>query len=138
MKSWFLVLALSVSMPAWAEAYSYKCFSIDDNEPYGLERVNLQVRSSRTVKIEMDVKRVVNETYKWDSRYRPNEDMRNFLRFNVSEPDYSAYGEGPVTPFFIESELLTGGKPLRRGGMGGIVKTSGHGYSWANYLCVLQ
>lgn len=137
MKSWLLLLVFSVSMPA-AALHNYQCYSIDENEPYGLERVTLQVRSSRMVYIGLDVKRLVNETYKWDSRYRPDENMRNFLKFNVTSPQYDAYSEGPVSPFFLESELLTGGKPLRRGGMGGLIKTTGHGYSWANYLCVLQ
>jgi hypothetical protein len=137
MKSWLLLLAASVSMPAWG-LHSYKCYSVDDNEPYGLEFVSLQVRSTRAIQIGLDVKRLVTETYKWDSRYTGGENMRNFLKFNVSDPAYNAYSEGPVTPFYVESELLTGGKPLRRGGMGGLIKTAGHGYSWANYLCVLQ
>jgi hypothetical protein len=135
MRLCLLLLALSAALPAWAN-YTYQCYSIDDNEPYGLEILTLHVRSTRTLNVEMELRRKVNETYKWDSRYRPTESMRGFLKFEVSNPNVDAYAEGPMTPIFVESEVLTGGKPLRRGGQGGILKTTGASYSWANYLCV--
>lgn len=134
--SFLIVLNVSYSLAAGLQ---YKCFSLDDNEPYGLDRVEVSVVNKSTLKIKLEVLKTVIETYKLNSRYVGTaESMKNFLQFNITNSTYGAYGEGPVTPFFVESQLFTGGYPLRRGGTGAIIKTTGHGYSWARYLCVLQ
>ncbi len=139
MKKIVLVLSLlGLSSSAFATA-KYKCFSVDDNEPYGLERLELTVKSENELAIKMDVLKIVTEKYVVDQDYEPKSPgTKDYLKLDVVNPHYDAYGEGPLSPFFVEAALFDGGHPLRRGGKGGFIKTAGHGYSWANYLCVLQ
>lgn len=135
----FLALILLFSSSAVFAANKYICFSADDNEPYGIEKIELAVISDSAISLRMQAMKLVTEKYELDERYQPKStSMKNYLKFDIVEPDYEAYGEGPVTPFYMESALINGGYPLRRGGMGGFIKTSGHGYSWASYLCLLQ
>lgn len=134
----FIVVAVLASSNSFA-ADNYKCFSVDDNEPYGIEQVDLVVESNSKLSMQIHALKVVTETYELDATYKSkSESMKNYLKFNVINAHYDAYGEGPVTPFYVEKALLNGGYQLRRGGMGGFIKTPGHGYSWASYLCVLQ
>lgn len=132
------VIMLFISNSAFA-ADKYICFSIDDNGPYGIEKIELTVRSDSTISMKMKAMKLVTERYELDESYVPKfASMKNYLKFDVAQSHYEAYGEGPVTPFYMESALLSGGYQLRRGGTGGFIKTAGHGYSWASYLCVFQ
>jgi hypothetical protein len=132
-----LLLALAAS-PSYA-ANKFNCFSTDDNEPYGLNRIELTVKSDSELSLKMDVLKVVTEKYLLDTSYEPRStSMRGFLKFDIVDAHYDAYGEGAITPFYVEEALLSGGYPLRRGGKGAFIKTTGASYSWAKYLCVLQ
>jgi hypothetical protein len=129
---------LCLALPAFS-ADKFACVSIDDNQPYEMERFEMSIESDSQVSVTMDLLKLVTETYQADEDYQPRAaGMRNFSRFDVVKPDYDAYGEGPLTPLYIENPLFKGGRPLQGGGRGGMVKVAGWGYSWARYLCKLQ
>lgn len=116
--------------------YKYSCRSLDDYAPYEIERIALEVHSEKELTLKLNAIKQTIATYKKDADYKPtSEKMKAFSRFHVKEYDLNAYGEGPISPLLVENVLLDGGKELRNGKMGGFIKTAGHGYSWANYLC---
>ena len=114
------IFSCSVSSAATLE---YTCFSVDDNEPYGIEKLAVSVVDGETLRIELDVLVDVVETYKLNPDYvSKTENRKKYLKFNVVNPNSRAYSEGPVTPFFVQEELLKGGYPLRKGGTGAFIK----------------
>lgn len=136
MRIFWAIFILSIGSASSAAELKYKCFGTDDNGPYGIERLEVTVTSRSQLTIKMSALKEVTETYVLNPKYVSK--TKNYRQFNVSEPQYDAYGEGPVTPFYVEPQLLTGGYRLRKGGMGAFIRTTGHGFSWARYLCVLQ
>jgi len=130
---YFLLLLTLLTTESWA-VEKFRCSSIDDNGPYGVEKIDLTIKSAN--KVEMTFRELsVKEKYVVDGEYKPSGRMKKFSRLHVTSPDLDAYGEGPITPFFFETSLFKGGYKLRTGGYGGFIKTTGAGYSWANYIC---
>ena len=130
-----LTFALFFGAQGWA--MDYRCFSTDDNQPYEVETIDLVVQSDSQVEmtfIELDS---ITDGYTVDKLYRPRlESTKDFVRLLVNEPSSDAYPEGPLTPFLMEKALFTGGREIGEGGTnGGIIKITGHGFSWAEYLC---
>ena len=137
MRRFILILVLCLPLTAFAD-YSYECYSLDNNNPHDLNQINLNIDVDSGIEIEL-VSMELTETYKINGSYSPRSDrMKNFHQLKVFEPDYTKYPDQLISPIYIEKTLISGGYKLRRGGMGGFLKTAGWGYSWANYLCVLQ
>jgi len=125
------------SAGVWQGAYRYSCRSLDNNSPYGLDTISLETIGADGNPSFFFRALNLKETYVIDNAYTPDPGgpMTGYLRLKVQDPDYDAYADGPLTPFFIEETLLKGGYKLKNGKMGGFVKTDGAGYSWARYLC---
>jgi len=121
----------------WQGAYRYGCRSLDDNEPYELGVISLDTIGADGNPSFFFPALNLKETYKIDNSYTPDPGgpMTGYLRLKVQDPDYDAYTDGPLTPFYIEEALLKGGYKLNNGKMGGFVKTDGAGYAWAKYIC---
>lgn len=130
MKTLILISALLLTpATSWA-AGQFKCDSIDDNEPYGIEQIDLNVKSGSEISITLEASKKVTEKYVLSPDYVPrSRSMKGYLKFNVVDPQYDAYGEGPVTPIFVYETILSGENMK-------FIKTAGHGYSWAFYRCV--
>lgn len=121
--------AFLLSLNVYAESYSYICNSIDDNQPNEVERIDLDIRDDTSVAMKIYYVNPSVDLYSIDEKYAPrSEKMKLFYRFYTEK--------GNLDPFMVEKVLFEGGKKLRGGDLGGIIKTDGHGYSWANYLCV--
>ncbi|MCX5785888.1 MAG: hypothetical protein NTX59_09375 [Elusimicrobia bacterium] len=114
-----------------AESFSYQCASLDNNGPYGIREIKLEVNGrNKPLLFTFKANKEVTEKYLIDAAYtpKPGSSLEGFLKANGKDPDHTAYTEGTITPFYIEGQLLLG--------KGGVIKTSGAGYSWARYSCV--
>lgn len=133
----YALLNVKYAADIWQGAYRYSCRSLDENEPYGLDTISLDTIGADGDPSFFFPALNLKETYKIDNSYAPNPGgpMTGYLRLKVQDPDYDAYTDGPLTPFYIEEALLKGGYKLKNGKMGGFVKTDGAGYSWARYIC---
>lgn len=128
------IIAVLLVISANAFAYDYSCFGIDDNGPYGIKKFKLVTKDNAT-EISLD-RFKFTETYAVADHTPQKPSKRPMITFSIQNAHYSQYGEGPVTPFYGDKELMSGGYELNSGKLGGFMKTAGIGYSWAKYLCV--
>ncbi|MGE3610445.1 MAG: hypothetical protein AB7I27_12720 [Bacteriovoracaceae bacterium] len=121
-----------VSIPAFA--YEYNCSSIDENFPYGIKKIELKVDQSF---VEMKFHNFDQVEIYAISDYQPARSIpkRSMIRMDLITPAKNSYGESPLYEFFGDKELVTGGYRLKIGKLGGFIKVSGQGYSWAKYIC---
>ncbi len=126
----FTVLLTTVQ----AFAFDYSCVSIDDNEPYGVNKIALTINKDTAVMKLQGFDLAENYTV---SDYTPTRSTpkRPMISMYLVGSGNNTYGESPLVEFFGDKELTTGGYALRNGKMGGFIKIVGWGYSWANYIC---
>jgi hypothetical protein len=123
-----------MSSPLLAANYSYSCKSLDDNAPYGLERMSMKV-TPRTATLVFEDFHVEQAPYRLDANYEPTgASLAGFDRYNLTQAGLP-WPDGAISQFFAESALREGGYKLRTGRMGGFMRMTGAGYSWAKYLC---
>jgi len=118
--------------------FKYECFGLDENGPYGIKKITLEVYGpARPLLLSFAVKEVVTETYFIDALHAPKPGASNAdsLYVVVKDPHYDAYSDSVINSFYIEKQLMNGGYKLKNGKMGGFIKTTGWGYSWAGYIC---
>ena len=129
-----LACLLIVLTTTQAFAFDYVCASIDDNEPYGINKIELKVNKKTAVMKFQDFDN--KENYRI-SDYTPSgpTPKRPMMKLGLVGTGNNNYGESALYKFLGDKELTTGGYTLRDGKMGGFIKVTGWGYSWANYIC---
>jgi hypothetical protein len=132
-----LVAFCLVLTTAQAFAFNYSCVSIDENAPYGINKIGLQINQKTAVLKLQDFDQDENYTI---SDYTParSTPKRPMMKMVLVGTGNNSYGESALYEFFGDKELTTGGYALRDGKIGGFIKVTGHGYSWANYICFLK
>jgi hypothetical protein len=63
---------------------------------------------------------------------------KEFMSVNFKSSKNSAEYQLDIEPLIMETALFDGGYPLKKGGKGGFVKFVGQGFSYANFICVLN
>ncbi|MCX5792215.1 MAG: hypothetical protein NTY45_08385 [Elusimicrobia bacterium] len=114
-----------------AESVSYQCTSLDNNGPYGINEIKLEINGrNEPLLLTFTARKEVTEKYLIDGAYipKPGSPLAGFFKANVKDADHTAYAEGAITSFYVEEQVLLG--------KGGVIQTSGAGYSWARYSCV--
>jgi hypothetical protein len=128
----YLLAALLVTSQSYA--FEYNCFSTDENEPYGISKIGLKT-NKKTVVMKLDGFDN-KETYSVSDYTPRTTPKRPMMKLSLVGSGNNSYGESPLYEFFGDQALMTGGYELRDGQLGGFIKVTGWGYSWANYLCV--
>ena len=138
-----VLLTMLISLTATAQTNSvnkYTCKSLDDNQPFDAEwlKLSLYVNSSngttRALVAIADNNSAGVTALNLDPSYKPKTPKtKMFDRYvftkHVGNKNYA------ISPIYLEKSLKNGGKKLRNGSFGGYLKTSGHGYSLATYIC---
>ncbi|MDA8130620.1 MAG: hypothetical protein M0011_03840 [Elusimicrobia bacterium] len=139
-----LMPAAEVPLPKAAAAverraeFKFKCYGVDDNQPYDLEKLTLRFSGRDTMYLSFDMMDYVTEKYVAVPGYTPQagSSLVGFRKFNVVDPHSGSYADGPLFQFYAEEQLMDGGYKLKNGKMGGYIKTPGAGYSFAKYICM--
>ncbi|MBX2987737.1 MAG: hypothetical protein KF802_07545 [Bdellovibrionaceae bacterium] len=133
MKIFITILCFFAVSSAYAGSYIYKCQSIDQN-PFFNYKMVLHIANDMVILTMPDE---LYESYPTKDIYQMPH-RPDFVSVHLSGKDKNVETQFNITPLIIEKILFNGGKRLRRGDLGGFVKFVAQGYSYENYLCILQ
>lgn len=137
MKFIFVAGMIVIANSIYASSFHYVCNSVDNNQPYSIERLQLYMNQTEAhIKfLNSGLGQVSSEQY-FVSEYQNGAQSKPSLKLELNQATSRIrYPEGPLVTFFAEKELASGGYKLRNGAFGGFVKVTGSGYRWANYIC---
>jgi len=124
-----------MSVEGFASTYHYSCKSLDDNAPYGIEKLTLDL-DAPMIRVAFADFYVKSALYELNARYAPKAaSMKKFAQFKLTDVESGSFPDDQIGEIFVEKQLQAGGYLLKIGKQGGFIKMSGSHYSWANYLC---
>ncbi|HXH29824.1 MAG TPA: hypothetical protein VNJ01_03325 [Bacteriovoracaceae bacterium] len=141
MRTLLTVLAVLMTGSAVAANHKYQCYLTtdkDDTISFDLSGESLKLHDQYRVlglepyKVKRGSAILENRGFKGG-----NGKMKDRLVFSVNYERSEVVSEN-TSHYYLEKELLTGGKVLRNGARGGYVTFEGHGYSYESYLCFLR
>jgi hypothetical protein len=116
---------------------SFSCESRDDNQPYDIETIDLEIINSYEASLTFPDLGEVNNMgiFRVDYDYKPRtEETKKYERtFKVGTARLDFPESTPE--FYIEKDLFEGGRHRGNGVYGGVIRTKGSGYYWAEYMC---
>lgn len=125
--------------PAQSANAEWRCKSIDDNEPNRIDSFTLMVENRSKVKTVFTADKC-STGYLLDEKYKPRDkERKKYDKFKyVPSEDACNFGDGALTPIYLEKIIFEGGRKLSDGSRAAFFTIAGAGYSWAKYKCVLQ
>jgi hypothetical protein len=135
-----VLLASLLAHPALAQTLRYRCYlTTDKSEQIRFDLRNDEMRLHDQYRVTGMEPFRVKRGYAVLENKGPkggNGKMKDRLVFVVNYRKSQVVSES-TSHYYLEPELLTGGKTMRNGSKGGFVSFEGHGYSYESYVCFL-
>lgn len=141
MKS-LVILSTLLSLLSIADTNNYKCYSVSKDGFLTGGFAILKIEKKSSVLEIYDINSITKKTskisiFKFDLSGKMNGSsaVAGYIKSSI---DYqkSKYMGDPMTEIYFEETLFNGGYPLKKGGTGGFLVFTGHGYSWDRNICI--
>jgi len=137
----FLVLALAFSFSATASTLTYDCHLTTERD----QKISFELNSKK-MKLFDQYRIVSTKPFKKQVGYAilvnkgvfgGKGKMKDRFYYDV-DYDQSEVVSETTEHFYVEPELVEGGKVMKNGRMGGFISFEGHGFSYESYVCYLR